>query len=138
MPRIRMLIIGIASVVSKRSVYAFSHCSRSSSKRYSAAILSLPASTKETLASNEICETTVTDEGKAEVLCTVSNEDDRSSLWSDVAINAAKQFTISQRQKLKDMGALDIKRPIQIIGTPVTDNCGLGDCVIDYDDVDTD
>jgi len=147
-----MLIVG--TVVYKHSaVYAFSYCSRSSSRRYSAGILSLSSSTKETLVSsdttittigkpsssstNEICETTISSGGKAEVLCTVSNEDDRSSLWSDVAINAAKQFTISQRQKLKDMGALDIKRPIRIIGTPVTDNCGSGDCVIDYDDIDS-
>ena len=85
-------------------------------------------------ANKEICETTVTDQGKAEVLCTVSDKDDRSSLWSDVAIKAAQQFTISQRQKLQDLGALDIKRPVQIIGQPVSDKCGLGDCAIDDDD----
>jgi len=142
-----MLIVG--TVVSRRSaVCAFSYYSRSSSRRYSAGISLSSSSTKEIVSSettigklsastNEICETTISSDGKAEVLCTVSNEDDRSSLWSDVAINAAKQFTISQRQKLKDMGALDIERPIRIIGTPVTDNCGLGDCVIDYDDTDS-
>lgn len=85
-------------------------------------------------AAKEICETTITDNGKAEVLCTVSNEDDRSSLWSDVAIKAAKQFTITQRKKLHDLGALDIERPIKIIGSPVSDTCGLGDCVLSDDE----
>jgi len=42
--------------------------------------------------------------------------------WSDVAIRAAKDFTISQRQKLADLGALDIQRPVKIIGTPLNDN----------------
>jgi len=36
-----------------------------------------------------------------------------------VAINAAKQFTITQRQKLKDLGALDVERPVRIVGEPV-------------------
>lgn len=84
-------------------------------------------------AGKEICETTITQD-KAEVLCTVSDNDDRSSLWSDVAITAAKQFTISQRQKLKDLGALDVERPVQIVGEPITANCGLGDCAIDSED----
>jgi hypothetical protein len=39
--------------------------------------------------------------------------------WSDIAIQAAQDFTVSQRQKLKDMGALDIQRPIRIHGEPV-------------------
>jgi hypothetical protein len=47
----------------------------------------------------EICETTMTEQGKSSILCTVPEIDSKSSLWSDVAINAAKQFTISQRQK---------------------------------------
>jgi len=76
----------------------------------------------------EICETASTDQG------TVSDQENIPSLWSDVAINAAKQFTISQRQKLKDLGALDIERPVQIVGTPVTDKCGMGDCGMDKDD----
>ena len=38
---------------------------------------------------------------------------------SEVAIKAARDFTISQRQKLKDLGALDIQRPIRIIGEPI-------------------
>ncbi|KAL7533498.1 hypothetical protein ACHAWF_004517 [Thalassiosira exigua] len=87
-------------------------------------------------AGKEICETTVTDRGTAEVLCTVSNEDDRSSLWSDVAIEAARQFTITQRRKLRDLGALDVERPVRILGEPVGDTCGLGDCVVDFDDDD--
>lgn len=82
----------------------------------------------------EICETTITDDGKAEVQCTISNEDDRSSLWSDVAIKAAKQFTITQRKKLQELGALDVARPIKIIGSSVSDTCGLGDCVLTDDD----
>lgn len=85
----------------------------------------------------EICETAVTPEGTAEVLCTISSDDSRSSLWSDVAINAARQFTITQRQKLKDLGALDVERAVRIVGEPVA-NCGLGDCVIDYEDDDND
>jgi broad specificity phosphatase PhoE len=39
--------------------------------------------------------------------------------WSDVAIQAAQDFTVSQREKLRDMGALDITRPIRITGEPV-------------------
>jgi hypothetical protein len=89
-------------------------------------------------AAKEICETTITDNGKAEVLCTISNEDDRSSLWSDVAIKAAKQFTITQRKKLHDLGALSVERPIKIIGSSVSDTCGLGDCVLTDDDDDDD
>ena len=85
-------------------------------------------------AAKEICETTITDTGKAEVLCTISNEDDRSSLWSDVAIKAAKQFTITQRKKLQELGALDVQRPIKIVGRAVSDTCGLGDCVLTDDD----
>ena len=42
--------------------------------------------------------------------------------WSDVAIKAAKDFTISQRQKLADLGALDIQRPMKIVGTPLENN----------------
>lgn len=42
-----------------------------------------------------------------------------ASGWSDVAIKAAKDFTISQREKLQEMGALDIQRPMKIIGEPV-------------------
>lgn len=41
---------------------------------------------------------------------------------SAVAIKAAKDFTISQRQKLKDLGALGIQRPIRIIGTSISDS----------------
>ena len=92
------------------------------------------STTAVTAAAKEICETTITDNGKAEVLCTISNEDDRSSLWSDVAINAAKQFTITQRKKLQELGALDVERPIKIIGSSVSDTCGLGDCVLSDDD----
>lgn len=123
-----VLGMAVAAVVPKRTaVYAF-HSAPVASSRHSA--------TSICIAAKEICETTISD-GKAEVLCTISNEADRSSLWSEVAINAAKQFTITQRQKLKELGALDIERPIQIVGTPLTDNCGLGDCVIDYDDIDS-
>lgn len=38
---------------------------------------------------------------------------------SEIAIKAAKDFTVSQRKKLKDLGALNIERPIRIIGEPV-------------------
>jgi len=51
-----------------------------------------------------------------------------------VAIRAARQFTVTQRAKLRDLGALDVDRPVRIVGTVVGENCGLGDCVIDYDD----
>lgn len=40
----------------------------------------------------------------------------QSDLWTDVAIDASKKFTVTQRQKLEDLGALDIERPTQIIG----------------------
>jgi len=136
------MVLGIAAVVTPRGSIALVFSPLQTYNRYSVlATASRPATTRSSTATaaagaagKEICETTITDQGTAEVLCTVSNEDDRSSLWSDVAINAAKQFTITQRKKLKDLGALDIERPTQIVGTPVTDNCGLGDCVIDYDD----
>jgi broad specificity phosphatase PhoE len=42
--------------------------------------------------------------------------------WSDVAIKAAKDFTVSQRKKLHELGALDIQRPIRITGEPITIN----------------
>ncbi|KAL7472923.1 hypothetical protein ACHAXS_013305 [Conticribra weissflogii] len=93
----------------------------------------LHSSSSATSSQKEICETTITDDGKAQVLCTVSNDNYRTSLWSEVAIKAAKQFTISQRKKLKELGALDIKRPIRIIGRPVSEICGMGDCVVDYE-----
>ena len=51
-----------------------------------------------------------------------------------MAINAAKQFTITQRQKLDDLGLLNVSRPIKIIGESVSNTCDIGDCVIDYDD----
>ena len=83
-------------------------------------------------APKEICETQIAPTtGQASILCTVSNkESPRSSLWSDVAINAAKQFTITQRQKLHDLGALDIERPVKILGRSLSEECGLGDCVL--------
>ncbi len=52
-----------------------------------------------------------------------------------MAINAARQFTITQCKKLEDSGALDVGRQICIVGTPVSDNCSLGDCVLYYGDV---
>ena len=89
--------------------------------------------TTTTSAAKEICETQITSTGTAEVLCTISNEEDspRSSLWSEVAINAAKQFTITQRKKLQELGALDVERPVKIVGTSLSENCGLGDCVLE-------
>lgn len=38
---------------------------------------------------------------------------------SSIAIKAAKDFTVSQRKKLKDLGALDIQRPLRITGEPI-------------------
>ena len=40
---------------------------------------------------------------------------------SEIAIKAAKDFTISQRKKLQELGALDIQRPIRIIGELLDD-----------------
>lgn len=40
---------------------------------------------------------------------------------SEIAIKAAKNFTISQRKKLKELGALDIQRPIRIVGELMED-----------------
>jgi len=42
--------------------------------------------------------------------------------WSDIALKAAKDFTVSQRQKLQELGALDIQRPMRITGEPITSN----------------
>ena len=82
-------------------------------------------------APKEICETQITPTtGQASILCTVSDKESRSSLWSDVAINAAKQFTITQRQKLHELGALDMERPVKILGRSLSEECGLGDCVL--------
>ncbi len=76
--------------------------------------------------------TAVTPQGTVEVLCTISNDNERSSLRSDVAVNAAMQFTITQQKKLKELGALDVEQPICMVGAPVSENCDLGDCAIDY------
>eukprot|EP00579_Thalassiosira_antarctica_P026056 CAMPEP_0202015638 /NCGR_PEP_ID=MMETSP0905-20130828/32479_1 /ASSEMBLY_ACC=CAM_ASM_000554 /TAXON_ID=420261 /ORGANISM="Thalassiosira antarctica, Strain CCMP982" /LENGTH=375 /DNA_ID=CAMNT_0048575837 /DNA_START=1 /DNA_END=1128 /DNA_ORIENTATION=- len=135
------IILGIAAALAPRQAIvtlAFLpprtfHIGATTSRSASATTSSTAAAAA-TAAGKEICETTITDQGKAEVLCNTSNEDERSSLWSDVAIHAAKQFTITQRKKLKELGALDIERPVQIVGEPVTDNCGLGDCVVHHDD----
>jgi hypothetical protein len=57
-----------------------------------------------------------------------------NALWTEVAIEAAKRFTITQRQKLHDLGLLDSMehRPIKIIGEKASKTCDIGDCVIDY------
>ncbi|EJK75775.1 hypothetical protein THAOC_02492 [Thalassiosira oceanica] len=73
-------------------------------------------SSSTTTTSNEICETTVNGAGNAEVLCT--------------AVDAAKKFTVTQRQKLDGLGLLNVKRKIRIIGTPLSE-CNVGNCVID-------
>eukprot|EP00536_Pseudo-nitzschia_multiseries_P007071 jgi/Psemu1/194548/e_gw1.159.123.1 len=39
-----------------------------------------------------------------------------------MAIKVANDFTISQREKLAVSGALDIQRPLKIVGTPVEDH----------------
>ena len=39
--------------------------------------------------------------------------------WTDVALKAANDFTVSQREKLRQEGALDIQRPIRIRGERV-------------------
>ena len=103
--------------------YAFSPNSRASTTT---------SKTTHAAAPKEICETQIAPTtGQASILCTISNKDSpRSSLWSDVAINAAKQFTITQRQKLHDLGALDIERPVKILGRSLSEECGLGDCVL--------
>ena len=40
--------------------------------------------------------------------------------WSAVALKAAKDFTVSQRNKLEELGALDIQRPLRISGEPIS------------------
>jgi broad specificity phosphatase PhoE len=57
-----------------------------------------------------------------------------NSLWTQVAIEAARQFTITQRNKLHDLGLLNVSRPIQIIGESLSPICDIGDCVIDRND----
>ena len=43
-----------------------------------------------------------------------------SRLWTPIAIDAAKKFTITQREKLDQLGALDKEfGPIQIVGEPI-------------------
>jgi len=39
--------------------------------------------------------------------------------WSDIAIKAVEQFTISQRSKLKEIRALDIQRKVKIFGETI-------------------
>lgn len=46
--------------------------------------------------------------------------------WTDVAIKAAKHFTVSQREKLQREGVLGVSRPISIVGCF---NNGLGAAV---------
>lgn len=58
---------------------------------------------------------------------------------SDVAIKAAKDFTVSQRKKLQDLGALDIQRPLRITGEPIgfgiSDECDNSEDSISTDSV---
>ena len=43
-----------------------------------------------------------------------------SGLWTPIAIDAAKKFTVTQREKLDELGALDKEfGPIQIVGEPI-------------------
>jgi len=50
-----------------------------------------------------------------------------SGLWTPIAIEAAKKFGISQREKLNDLGALDQTfGPIQIVGEPIDAADGQG------------
>ncbi|KAL3794268.1 hypothetical protein ACHAWO_006512 [Cyclotella atomus] len=48
-------------------------------------------------------------------ICQSSTTGSQNGPWTEVAINAAKQFTITQRQKLNELGLLDILRPIKIL-----------------------
>ena len=58
--------------------------------------------------------------------------------WSDVAIKAAKDFTVKRTKELRTIGALDVQRPIKItgerpiVGTTTTDSSLLeeDDCKI--------
>ena len=54
-----------------------------------------------------------------------------SGLWTPIAIDAAKKFTITQREKLDQLGALDKEfGPIQIVGEPVDSHGNADDATI--------
>lgn len=77
---------------------------------------------------------TIPKAGAASSATTTTTTTDASG-WTDVAIQAAKDLTVGQRQKLADMGALDIQRPIKIVGEAITGPNGDsmredGDCKI--------
>jgi hypothetical protein len=71
-------------------------------------------------------------------ICKSTTSQSEQGLWTEVAINASKQFTITQRKKLDESGLLKVARPIKIVGESVSTTCDIGDCVIDYDAADTD
>lgn len=53
-------------------------------------------------------------------MTTTATSTTTSGLWTPIAIEAAKKFGISQREKLNDLGALDQTfGPIQIVGEPI-------------------
>jgi broad specificity phosphatase PhoE len=62
------------------------------------------------------------------------DDDDGGGGWTDVAIKAAKDFTLSQREKLQREGVLGLSRPISIIGSrPLVVVDDDGSCVGEND-----
>ena len=54
-----------------------------------------------------------------------------SGLWTPIAIDAAKKFTVTQREKLNQLGALDKEfGPIQIVGEPIDSHGNKDDATI--------
>ena len=56
---------------------------------------------------------------RAAAMSTVTSSPAKGGLWSETAIKAAKGFTVSARKNLAEQGALDVRRPIRIIGEPL-------------------
>ena len=51
---------------------------------------------------------------------TATGTSTKSGLWTPIAIDAAKKFGVSQREKLGELGALDQQfGPVQIVGEPI-------------------
>jgi broad specificity phosphatase PhoE len=71
-------------------------------------------------------------------ICKSTTANPGNSLWTEVAIEAARKFTVTQRQKLNDLGLLNVERPVKIIGQSISATCNIGDCVIEHDENEAD
>lgn len=52
-------------------------------------------------------------------LSTVAAPPKTKTVWSDVALKARETMTVTNRERLRKSGVLEIRRPVQIVATPV-------------------